>query len=71
MKTKPIFIVRTPISASDEEVGKLGFNLQHELKGYHVLVLLGNTKDYIFECYNTDNLDKKTFDELKKLYHEN
>ena len=72
--SKPIFIVRVPVRVSDREdrehLENIGQQLQQKLKGYHVLTLAehGNdAKEIKFECYNTTDLDTKSFDELKQM----
>jgi hypothetical protein len=72
--SKPIFIVRVPVRITDREdrahLEHLGQQLQQKLRGYYVLTLAehGNdAKEIKFECYNTTDLDTKSFEELKQL----
>ncbi len=72
--SKPIFIVRVPVRITDrddrEHLEHLGQQLQQKLRGYYVLTLAehGNdAKEIKFECYNTTDLDTKSFEELKQL----
>lgn len=72
--SKPIFIVRVPVRITDrddrEHLERLGQQLQQKLRGYYVLTLAehGNdAKEIKFECYNTTDLDTKSFEELKQM----
>jgi len=72
--SKPIFIVRVPVRITDrddrEHLERMGQQLQQKLKGYHVLTLAEHgtdAKEIKFECYNTTDLDTKSFEELKQM----
>jgi hypothetical protein len=72
--SKPIFIVRVPVRITDREdrehLERMGQQLQQKLRGYHVLTLAehGNdAKEIRFECFNTTDLDTKSFEELKQI----
>jgi hypothetical protein len=72
--SKPIFIVRVPVRITDREdrehLENIGQQLQQKLRGYYVLTLAehgSDTKEIKFECYNTTDLDTKSFDELKQM----
>jgi len=71
---KPIFIVRIPVRIADEQMRvhleQIGKDLQTKLQGYHVLTFAENRNDengVQFECYNTTDLDAKSFEELKEI----
>ncbi len=72
--SKPIFIVRVPVRITDREdrehLERMGQQLQQKLRGYYVLTFAehGNgAKEIKFECYNTTDLDTKSFEELKQM----
>jgi hypothetical protein len=72
--SKPIFIVRVPIRIADrddrEHLERLGEQLQQKLRGYYVLTLAEHgheAKEIRFECFNTTDLDIKSFEELKQI----
>ena len=68
---KPIFIIRIP-TASVNEMGKdklahIQRGLRNELDDYHVLMMSdSNVTESKFECFNVENLDAITIDELKQ-----
>ena len=68
---KPILIIRIP-TASVNEMGKdklahIQRGLRNELDDYHVLMMSdSNVTESKFECFNVENLDAITIDELKK-----
>lgn len=71
---KPIFIVKIPVRIEDdrmrEQLEQIGKDLQTKLRGYYVLTLAENRNDdkgIQFECYNTTDLDAKSFEELKQI----
>ncbi len=72
--SKPIFIVKIPVRIADEQqraqLEQVGRDLQTKLKGYYVLTIAENRNDdkgIQFECYNTTDLDAKSFEELKQM----
>jgi len=69
--SKPIFIWRVPahqIISNSEYFTVMAQDLQTKLSDYHVLTmmdpLIGSVQ---FECYNTTDVDTKSFAELKQL----
>ena len=71
---KPIFIVKIPVRIADEhhraQLERIGKDLQTKLDGYYVLTLAENRNDekgIQFECYNTTDLDAKSFEDLKEM----
>ena len=72
--SKPIFIVKVPVRIADEQqraqLEQVGQQLQMKLRGYYVLTIAENRNDdkgIQFECYNTTDLDAKSFEELKEI----
>lgn len=72
--SKPIFIVKIPVRITDAQqraqLEQVGRDLQTKLRGYYVLTLAENRNDdkgIQFECYNTTDLDTKSFEELKEI----
>jgi hypothetical protein len=69
--SKPIFIWRVP--ARDVANNRKGFediarSLQTKLNDYHVLTMTDPTIDMVqFECYNTTDMDTKSFEDLKQI----
>jgi hypothetical protein len=69
--SKPIFIWRVPaqaIAANPEHFNNIAQDLQTKLSDYHVLTMMDPLIQSVqFECYNTTDLDTKSFEELKQL----
>jgi hypothetical protein len=69
--SKPIFIWRIPahVMASNlEHFNKIAQDLQTKLSDYHVLTMMDPLIDSVqFECYNTTDVNTKSFAELKQL----
>ncbi len=69
--SKPIFIWRIPahqIATNPEHFNKIAQDLQTKLSDYHILVMMDPLIDSVqFECYNTTDVDTKSFAELKQL----
>jgi hypothetical protein len=69
--SKPIFIWRIPahqIASNPEHFNNIAQDLQTKLSDYHVLTMMDPLIDSVqFECYNTTDVDIKSFAELKQL----
>jgi len=65
--SKPIFIVKLPNVFNNEQCDSIGKKMEERFFDYHILVVACEVKDFIFECYNTTDLDTKSFEELKEL----
>ncbi len=69
--SKPIFIVRFPaehVMQHRERFEEASRDLQTKLSDYHVLTMMDPLIDSVqFECYNTTDLDTKSFEELKQI----
>jgi hypothetical protein len=72
--SKPIFIWRVPLEAVIDDRGRfeqVQKDLQAKLSDYHVLSMTDPTIPTIqFECYNTTDLDTKSFEQLKEMVKE-
>jgi len=64
---KPIFIVKVPDLNTTEYLDSISFKLGESMPDYHVLVISCKVDDVSFECYNTTDLDDKSFEELKQI----
>jgi hypothetical protein len=69
--SKPIFIWRVPahvIASNTEHFNVIARDLQTKLSDYHVLTMMDPLINSVqFECYNTTNMDTKSFEELKQI----
>jgi nitrogen regulatory protein PII-like uncharacterized protein len=67
--SKPIFIVRIPLSADREAVGKQMDMLEKKLiKDYYLIPVRESSVDRAeFECYNVDNAAHKDIEEIKQM----
>ncbi len=69
--SKPIFIIKLPYAHSDmqqlSEINDIGTK---KMPDYHVMAIGCAVEDVTFECYNTTDLDAKSFKELKELVNE-
>ena len=67
--SKPIFIVRIPLSADREAVGKQMDMLEKKLmKDYYLIPVRESSVDRAeFECYNVDNAESKDIEEIKQM----
>lgn len=72
---KPIFIVRVPVQASMEQIGKMQQDLDKKLgEDYHVLVarviyppLDGTPLETEFQVLNAKDMTELEFEELKEI----
>jgi len=67
MNAKPIFIVRTQLECSLEEINDVREKLTKSFTDYHVLVIRGLKNITEFECYNSSDADEKSLEELKNI----
>ena len=69
--SKPIFIWRVPahvIASNPEHFNNIARDLQTKLSDYHVLTMMDPLINSVqFECYNTTDMDTKSFEELKQI----
>lgn len=69
--SKPIFIWRVPahvIASNPEHFNVIARDLQTKLSDYHVLTMMDPLINSVqFECYNTTDMDTKSFKELKQM----
>jgi len=69
--SKPIFIWRVPahvIASNQEHFNVIARDLQTKLSDYHVLTMMDPLINSVqFECYNTTDMDTKSFEELKRI----
>lgn len=65
--SKPIFIVRLPNVFTEEHCDNYSKLFKDKFSDYHVLVCALEKDDISFECFNTTDLDTKSFEELKEL----
>ena len=66
--SKPLFIIRIPLSADREAVGKQMDMLEKKLiKDYYLIPVRESSVDRVeFECYNADNAESKDIEEIKQ-----
>ena len=66
--SKPIFIIRIPLSADREAVGKQMDMLEKKLiKDYYLIPVRDSSVERVeFECYNVDNAAHKDIEEIKQ-----
>lgn len=50
-----------------ENCEDINHNLKDKFFDYHLLVCQSNVEGVEFECYNTTDLDTKSFEELKEI----
>jgi len=69
--SKPIFIWRVPAQVMATDVNRftqIAADLQTKLNDYHVLTMTDPMINSVqFECYNTTDMDTKSFEELKQI----
>jgi hypothetical protein len=70
--TKPIFIIRFPDSVKSKKIAEGAVeNLKGQLIDYHVIAFIESGCSRIeFECYNVNNQDEISFDELLNKINE-
>lgn len=67
MESKPIFVIRLPISDTQSKYLEWLENVSNNLKDYHVLAVMDNRTDRVeFECYNVKDYNEIEFNELKE-----
>lgn len=67
MESKPIFIIRLPISETKSKYVEWLENISNNLKDYHVLAVMDNRTERVeFECYNVKDYNEIEFIELKE-----
>lgn len=67
--SKPIFIIRIPISADSEAVSAQMDMLEKKLmKDYYLILVRDSSVDKVeFECYNVDNAAFNDIEEIKQM----
>jgi hypothetical protein len=69
--SKPIFIWRVPaqvMATHPKHFQNIARDLQTKLSDYHVLTMTDPMINSVqFECYNTTDMDTKSFEELKQI----
>jgi len=69
--SKPIFILEVPEHLDDDTTQKVTYKLEKKLEvDYHVLVIRNRSVNFVYQCYNAENMTEIEFDELKKLVEE-
>jgi len=69
-KPKPIFIVGLPQSADVEQITRVSEELNKYLGEDYYTLTFRNCEDRIaYDMYWCDELDEKTFEELKEIVH--
>ncbi len=67
MESKPIFVVRLPISDNTKQYREWVYNVSNVLQDYHVLAVMDNKTERVeFECYNVKDYNEIEFNELKE-----
>ena len=67
MSTKPIFIVKLPMSITLEEFDRYYYLIDDKLTDYYV-ICYKNNKDYVeFECFYEKDFNEIKYNELKEL----
>jgi hypothetical protein len=67
--SKPLFIIRIPISADRETVSEQMDMLEKKLmKDYYLIPVRDSSVQRVeFECYNADNAQSKDIEEIKQM----
>lgn len=67
--SKPIFIIRIPISADREAVSEQMDMLEKKLmKDYYLIPVRDSSVDKVeFECYNVEDAESKDIEEIKQM----
>lgn len=66
MEAKPIFIAKMPeISFDQDRLIEARNTLQDMLKDYHVIVTQTKGEEFVFECFNSNNIEEIDIEELK------
>jgi hypothetical protein len=67
METKPIFIVRIPISVNRRDLANVQEELEGRLPDYHALTVSCNVEDIQFECFNCKDCEEINYEELMEI----
>ena len=64
-KTKPIFVIRVPMSLTGTEIQNVKDAVYKELENeYHILFASTPLNDFQFEMYNADKIEVQNWNEL-------
>lgn len=67
MESKPIFVIRLPISDTQSKCLEWLKSISNNLKDYHVLAIMDNKTERVeFECYNVKDYSEVEFNDLKE-----
>ena len=64
---KPIFIVETPITQTNEEVANMQRVLENKLNDYHVLIIQMDVDNFNFKVFYDKDFTEINYDELREL----
>ena len=64
-KTKPIFVIRVPLTLTGSDVQKVKDAVYKELENeYHILFASTKLDDFQFEMYNADKIEVQKWNDL-------